>query len=126
MSVLSKWYAVVLVGLWHEEREPIEWKKLPVAAKRRVNCEHMQALFDEHSTATLKMAGRSSGCMGARVLLVFDCVCGKPGREDDAQCGPALCGVSIFQGAKMVFNKGKRTFLLSKFSTEITSGFCAR
>ena len=28
MSVLTKWYAAVVVGLLHEEPEPIEWKEL--------------------------------------------------------------------------------------------------
>ena len=44
MSVLQKWYVVVVVvGLLQEEPEPIERKDLHVGAES-VNCEHMQAL----------------------------------------------------------------------------------
>ena len=36
MCVLSKWYTLVLVGLLHEETEPIEWEGLHVGAGRGV------------------------------------------------------------------------------------------
>ena len=45
MSVLAKWSAAVVVGLLHEEPEPIEWKELHVGAERRTNCEHLHALL---------------------------------------------------------------------------------
>ena len=41
LSVFSKWYSTVLVDMLHEERWPIEWKRLHVGAEREENCEHM-------------------------------------------------------------------------------------
>ena len=32
------------MDLLHEEKEPVEWRRLHVGAERGVNCEHMQAL----------------------------------------------------------------------------------
>ena len=45
MSVLAKWCAALVVGLQHEELEPIESKQLHVEAERGINCEHMQAVL---------------------------------------------------------------------------------
>ena len=39
MSVLAKWCAAVVVGLLHEEQEPLEWKELHVGAERCINCD---------------------------------------------------------------------------------------
>ena len=44
LSVLSKWNTTVLVDLLHEEKEPVEWRRLHVGDEREVNCEHVQAL----------------------------------------------------------------------------------
>ena len=44
LSVFSKWNTTVPVDLLHEEKEPVEWRRLHVGAERGVNCEHMQAL----------------------------------------------------------------------------------
>ena len=44
LSVFSEWFTTVLVDLLHEEKEPVEWKRLHVGAERGVSCEHMQAL----------------------------------------------------------------------------------
>ena len=44
LSVFSQWYSTVLVGLRHEEKESVEWRRLHVGAERGMNCEHMQAL----------------------------------------------------------------------------------
>ena len=45
LSVLSMWYTSVLVGLLHEEKEPIEWRRLHRRRERCQMCEHMQALL---------------------------------------------------------------------------------
>ena len=37
--------AAVVVGLLHEEPEPIEWKGLHVRALRGINCKRMQTLL---------------------------------------------------------------------------------
>ena len=33
-SVVEKWHVAVVVAMWHEEPEPIEWKELHVGAER--------------------------------------------------------------------------------------------
>ena len=76
-SVLAKCYAVVAVGLLHEEPEPIEWKELHVGAERCITCEHMHGVIDEYSTAAVEVAGRSARCQASGVLHVPDCVCGR-------------------------------------------------
>ena len=43
VAVLAEWYAAVVVGLLHEESEPIERKMLQGGAERGINCERMQA-----------------------------------------------------------------------------------
>ena len=62
MSLLAKWYAAGVVGLLHEEPEPLGWKELHVGAERCINCEHMHGVIDEYSTAALGVAGRSTRC----------------------------------------------------------------
>ena len=45
VSLLAKWYAAVVVGLLHEEPDPIELKEQHVGAERGINSEHVQALL---------------------------------------------------------------------------------
>ena len=49
LSVFFEWYTTVLADLLHEEKEPVEWRRLYVGAEKGVNCEHMQALLTNTS-----------------------------------------------------------------------------
>ena len=79
LSLFSRGYTTVLVDVLHEEKEPVEWKRLHVGAERGVNCEHMDALvtniFQRH------WEWQEDGSATRNVEIRYS-LHGKPGCED--------------------------------------------
>ena len=91
MSLLSKWYAAVVVGLY-AELEPIG--KRCMVVPRGFSCEHMQARIFCRGIGSGRKTDVISGFWV--VLQVSDSVCGQPGREDGVWRGQAFRGVKVF------------------------------
>ena len=81
------------MDLLHEEKEPVERKRLQVGAESCVNCEHMQALVTNMLQRHWEWHEDKRTDLQPGLYRYSAAFMTRFGREDGFRCGPAFCGM---------------------------------